>query len=1137
MPDDTSTLIKNKAFQPLLLTHCLGTFHDNLFKNALVAFVLFNVAWSVGEGAALWVTIASGIYILPFVLFSSLGGQLAAKYPRNRVISAIKLAEIAIGAVGVGAFLTASLPLSLTVLGLLGVHSALYGPSKFAAMPILVKPYELMTANAYMNGGTFLFILGGTIVGSLLAPLSWGGVTISALIMASSVSGYIVSRRIPDITATDPAITLRANLPLETWKTVSGLLSQKRDIVLSVLGCGWFYFLGGTFLSQMPNFVHDTLQAKPIILTLFLVLFSVGIAAGGFINTRLLKGRIEAVYVPLSLFLVTLFTLDLQAASQHAQAQNAGLFAFFSHMANWRIAADFFLIAVAGGLFVVPLNAIIQHRSSDEDRPNVMAANAIINALFVVLSVLATTALLMAGFSIPAIFLALGLVNIAVAVYACRLLPGYLLKALLQGAFKLLYRVEVRGLENMPPVGQPAVIVANHVSLLDPPLLAAFLPGKPMFAVNTQVANWWWVKPFLTLVDAFPLDPLNPLSMKALIREVKANKKNVVIFPEGRLTETGTLMKTYEGPGLIADRSSAVIVPVHLDGVEHSMAARLKGKMPLLAFPKIRITILPPQSVEMPDDIQGQPRRQRVQQKLHDIMEDMTFQANAPTGTLFARLTAQMDVQPDMTAIEDAERNCLTYKAFVQKSFALGHHFSGFTTQGEAVGFLLPNTTASAVTFFALQAFGRVPAMLNFTAGEEAIRAACRSAQVKTVLTSRRFVVAGKLEHLISAIEGECRIVYLEDLKKRISIVDKLYGLIAPSMARQIHKGLTMDPDSPAAILFTSGSEGLPKGVVLSHKNLLSNIQQVRVRIDFNRQDILFNCLPIFHAFGLTGGFLLPLLEGVKTVFYPSPLHYRTIPEMVYASNATIMFATDTFLNGYARHAQAYDFRSMRYVFAGAEKLKEETRKLYSDKFGVTVMQGYGITETAPVLAVNSAMHRKNGSVGRFLPGVEWRLELVPGVDQGGRLFVRGPNIMMGYYKPEQPGVLQPPQDGWHDTGDIVDVDAHGYVTILGRAKRFSKIAGEMVSLTRVEQLAQAAYPQAQHAAVALPDPKKGEQIVLISTEAAIDREHLRTHAAQQGISELAVPRRFIHLGTLPVMGTGKLDYVALQKIAAETAE
>lgn len=374
----------------------------------------------------------------------------------------------------------------------------------------------------------------------------------------------------------------------------------------------------------------------------------------------------------------------------------------------------------------------------------------------------------------------------------------------------------------------------------------------------------------------------------------------------------------------------------------------------------------------------------------------------------------------------------------------------------------------------------------------------------------------------------------MSHIRKELTFADKMATLIANP--EKIHRRERINPAAPAVILFTSGSEGEPKGVVLSHANLMANIVQLSSRVDFNRQDIVFNCLPMFHSFGLTGGTLLPVLSGVRTFLYPSPLHYRIVPEMVYSSNATIMFGTDTFLQGYARMADPYDFFRMRYIFAGAEKVKDETRRLYMERFGVQVLEGYGATETAPALALNSAMHKKNGTVGRFLPGVEYRLEDVPGVMEGGRLYVRGPNVMLGYYKADDPGTLQPPAEGWHDTGDIVAVDTGGFVKILGRAKRFAKIAGEMVSLAQVENMADAVWPGWQHAVIAIPDQRKGEQLVLLTTNEAAARESLSSYAAQNGIPGLAVPSTILHSAKMPVLGTGKTDYPAVKALVEQMA-
>jgi len=456
--------------------------------------------------------------------------------------------------------------------------------------------------------------------------------------------------------------------------------------------------------------------------------------------------------------------------------------------------------------------------------------------------------------------------------------------------------------------------------------------------------------------------------------------------------------------------------------------------------------------------------------------------------------------------------------------------------KGERVGVLLPNAKGAAVTFFALQAFGRVPAMLNFSTGINSMLSALKGAEIRTVLTSRRFIERGQLQATEAALSEKANMVYLEDMVASIGMFDKLRGLAASHMPALFHDKFQAQPDDPAVVLFTSGSEGAPKGVVLSHRNILSNVNQLAARVDFNGADVVFNALPIFHSFGLTGGLLLPMLSGVKTFLYPSPLHYRIVPALVYDTNATIMFGTDTFLSGYARVAHPYDFYSVRYVFAGAEKVKDRTRQTWSEKFGLRLLEGYGATETSPVLSTNTPMHYRAGTVGRFLPGITYDLEPVPGVERGGRLVVQGPNVMLGYLKEDAPGELQPPEDGRYDTGDIVSLDAEGFVTIEGRAKRFAKIAGEMVSLTAVEGLAAAAWPDTMNAAVSIPDDRKGEQIVLLTDNPAGDRSALLKHAQSKGVPELYIPRTVKVVDAVPVLGTGKTDYVSAQALANNMA-
>jgi acyl-[acyl-carrier-protein]-phospholipid O-acyltransferase/long-chain-fatty-acid--[acyl-carrier-protein] ligase len=705
---------------------------------------------------------------------------------------------------------------------------------------------------------------------------------------------------------------------------------------------------------------------------------------------------------------------------------------------------------------------------------------------------------------------------------------------LLQHVLRLAYRVRVTGLENYAQAGKRVLIVANHTSFLDAALLAVFLPDRLTFAVNTEISKRWWIKPLLKIVDAFPLDPTNPYSLKSLIRYIEQDKR-AAIFPEGRITVTGSLMKIYPGPGLVADKSGAMVLPVRIDGAQYTPFSRLRGRIRLRWFPPITLTILPPRRLEIPSELRGRERRRVAGKILADLMTEMMFATSNYRRTLYGALLDARRVHGGRHVIvEDVERVALTYNQLLVRALLLGELVAANTRRGEAVGLMLPNAIAAVATLFGVQATGRVAAMLNFTLGAKSLLASCEAAQVRRIYTSERFVVAAKLEHLVAKLREVATVVYLEELRERITPWLKIKAAVASRLARFIYARHHVTPDEPAIVLFTSGSEGTPKGVVLSHANVLANREQVAARIDFGAQDVILNALPMFHSFGLTGGTLLPLLSGMRTFFYPSPLHYRIVPEIAYDVNATIMFGTNTFLAGYARFAHPYDFYSVRYVFAGAEKLKDETRRTWTDKFGVQIFEGYGATETSPGISINTPIDSKPGTVGRLLPGIEYAFDPVPGV-AGGRLSVRGPNVMLGYLKHDKPGVLQPPSTergpGWYDTGDIVTIDADGFMTIQGRAKRFAKIGGEMVSLTAVEELATRAWPESQHACISLPDFQKGEQLILVTTRAEAQRAELSARARADGMSELHVPKRIVHVAAIPLLGSGKADYPAVHAL------
>ena len=484
--------------------------------------------------------------------------------------------------------------------------------------------------------------------------------------------------------------------------------------------------------------------------------------------------------------------------------------------------------------------------------------------------------------------------------------------------------------------------------------------------------------------------------------------------------------------------------------------------------------------------------------------------------------------------LEDQERNPLSYTDLIRGAFALGRRLSGMTRKGERVGVLLPSSSAGVVTFFALHAFGRVPTMLNLTAGLRNLKAACRLAGVTRILTAHRFIDQGKLDDLIDALSADHTITYLEDVRQQVNLADKAFAALAGAMPRQFRT--PAKPGDPGVILFTSGSFGAPRGVMLTQGNLCANVDQIAAHIDLDPDWVMFNPLPIFHCFGLTGGVLLPILTGMKAFQYPSPLHVKQIPALIRDSKAAILLATDTFVNQYARSSEPGDLSGLKFVVCGAERVREETHNLINERFGgIPLLEGYGATEASPVIAVNKPGANKRGTVGPMVPGMETRLEPVEGIPVGGRLLVRGPNIMAGYLN--DVGGVDPLVDGWHDTGDVVTFDDDGYIRIQGRVKRFAKIGGEMVSLTAAEDLAAGVWPDARHAVISMPDAKKGEKLVLVTDRLDAAVTKLLAHAQSIGAPELAVPRKIVRVPEIPVLGTGKTDYVAIQRMAETDAK
>jgi len=711
------------------------------------------------------------------------------------------------------------------------------------------------------------------------------------------------------------------------------------------------------------------------------------------------------------------------------------------------------------------------------------------------------------------------------------------IRTLLRGLLRVLFRVRVQGDVSALAGAGRRLIVANHDSLLDGVLLGLFLPGVPMVVVTPQALRHPLARLFRSAVRFTVLDPTHPLALKRLIRQVQRGE-SVAIFPQGRVSATGGLMKVYDSAGLIAARCDAHIVPVHIAGTLYSRYSNVRGAYPRRWFPSVVISVQPAVKLPAADGARSRERRRMLADEMLKVMQRMMFGARR-RQTLFEAFMDALELHgPSVRIVEDARQQPESYAQLLKTALAVARVVSKVSAERETVGVLLPNLSTTVALVLGLTAMRRVAAMLNYSAGPEAMHAACVAAGVKTVITSRRFIQVARLEAGVRAMQG-VDLIYVEDLRSRLTAADKLW-LVAHALRRPRAAVRRGDPADIAIVLFTSGSEARPKGVAISHDAMLANIAQMRAVIDFGPNDKFFNALPMYHTYGLTACTLMPILTGTRLFLYTTPLHYRLIPELAYTRDCTYMFGTSTFLGHYARQAHPYDFYRTRVVISGGEKLNPEVAELWAEKFGLRIMEGYGATECGPAMALNTPLSYRKGTVGRFLPDIEWRLAAVPGIAQGAALHVRSPNLMSGYYFYEQPGELHPPRSevgvGWYNTGDVVDVDANGYVTILGRVKRFAKIAGEMVSLELIERIGYTASPAHKHAATVEQVSGSGESTVLFTTDPALDRMTLVKAARQIGAHDLAVPRRIVKVASLPLLGSGKTDYVTLNRMTTRTA-
>ena len=1128
--------LNNRRFSPLLASQFLSALNESFMRLVFLFFVTYQMSMQ----SPMIIITSVVLYALVYCATSVYAGQFADKYAKSTLIRWIRLLEVGLMVLALFSLSINSLFLFVMIIASMGFVGAMMRVLNYSILPTLVPTNQLNAGNTWLKMATVLSYVFAVLL--LVSILKFNAKYEMILLLGIVLSfvGYLISLKIPATPAAEADLKIISQ-PLQVFGSVATSLKNKFDSWSYLTGIAWFWLLGTVVFTFSAEYGKEILNARWSVVMFLTSVFAIGYGLGSLFYARVSRKNNMGAYTSFVTFLITVFLFDLVMASDNLLKETVSNLSISKFLTTdfeyWRILTDIFVLGGLAAFYIIAFYTLLQMKTNTQSIGRVFAFSNMVNALGVTIGFLFVLAIKLMLFNILTVLLIFSILNIFIAIYMTRLLPIDSRRRMFKRVFSFLYGAKIVGLENLEKAGKRALIMTNHSSYMDVLLISTFIDRKIVFAINDKLMEKPFVKFMTNLVDVRPLDPLSPFAVKDMVEELRKDQL-CMIFTEGFISDGNTRMKIYEGPAMMAVKGEAPIVPIRIDGARFTFFSRvLKTKADFRWFPKITLTVLPPVDFKYPDDMPTRECREKSSSKLYDIHSNMNFDSYEKDLTIFEALARAMRMTGKFKPIlEDTTRQPLKYFSVFMRAFILGKLIHRAIPDEKYVGLMLPTSNACLLSFLGLHAFAKIPAMINFSSGPKQVIATCKTIDLKTVITAKKVVQLGKLDALVEEIEAAgVRILYLEDLKPTLKTTDKVFGIKGALNPLKVYRKTTeqsIESRDPAVILFTSGSEGMPKAVFLTHKNILSNCYQVPSRLDVLPNDVMMNCLPMFHSFGLGAGTILPLLLGVKTVLYPTPLHYRIIPEICASTRATLLLGTDTFLAGYAKCANPYDFNSLRLVAAGAEKVKDETRKVWSEKFGIRILEGYGATECSPFISVNTFLHSRKGSVGRVLPGIETKLKPVEGIKDGAELWLKGPNIMMGYMRFEKPLELDPPKDGWYDTGDIVDIDEEGYIFIKGRCKRFAKIGGEMVSLTSVENVIDKKWPGFVSGAVNIPDARKGEKIVLITTCKDITKEGMIEAFKSAGVTELGLPSKVIVTDEPPLLGSGKFNYVAAKELA-----
>ncbi|HTZ34182.1 MAG TPA: acyl-[ACP]--phospholipid O-acyltransferase [Methylomirabilota bacterium] len=1118
------------GFWSLIATQFQGAFNDNALK-FLVLYLIIGSNLSPDEEETK-VLLVGALFALPFILFSMTGGYLADKFSKRSVTIGTKIFEIAVMVFAIAGFWLHSMPMSLAALFLASTQGALFGPSKYGLLPEILPESRLSWGNGVIELGTFLAAITGTLAGANLSHWFDGRQKYSGVVfLCLAAAGLVTSLGITRVPAADPEKKFRANFLGDLW-VQTGRIRKDRVLWLALLGNTYFFFLGALLQFDIVFYGRDVLHLAASHAGLLQAAIAIGIGLGSLTAGYLSGGKIEYGLIPLGAVGITTFGFLLAIRGLS-----------FTPVMGLLAALGFF-----GGFFIVPISALLQHRPEEEHRGGVLAAANLWSFIGILgASVVYYLAKHYAHLGPVGIFFWSSSGTLVALIYVLWLLPDSLLRLILWIAAHTLYRLDLKGNENIPARGG-ALLTPNHSSWVDAVLLIAATDRPIRFLMFRGVYEYWLIHPFAKLLNIIPIasdqSPREMIHSLRLASEALKNGEVVCIFPEGEITRIGQMLPFRRGFERIIKGIDVPIIPTNIDGIWGSIFSFSGGHF-LWKWPR---TIPYPVRITFGKALPSTATATEVRQAVQELGVDAFQRRRRYMKPLTRSFINAARRHPRRFAMADGKTPKLTFGESLLRTVFLARRLRSLWRGQKMVGILLPPSIAGSLVNWAALLMGKVPVNLNYTSSNEAMASCAQQCELKTVVTSRLF-----LEKMPLQPPGE--VIYAEDLAKDPSVAEKMVALLAakflPARLLEIFLGArqSIRLDDTATIIFSSGSTGDPKGVVLSHFNLASNVEQLEQVFHIHEGDRILGILPFFHSFGFTGTICLPPLVGIGVVFHPSPLDAKAIAELVAKYSVTFLLSTPTFLNTYTRRCAPESFGSLRIVMAGAEKLPERIAQSFEDHFGIRPLEGYGCTECSPVVAVNTYDFRaayfrqvgaKRGTIGHPLPGIGVRIidpdtnEALP-VDKPGLLLVRGPNVMVGYLnRPEKTAEVL--IDGWYNTGDIATVDEDGFLRITDRLSRFSKIGGEMVPHIKVEERLHDLLQADGHvlAVTAVPDEKKGEKLVVIHT---LNDDKLRDVLEKLAKSDLPAlwkprPDQFVFVEKLPYLGTGKLDLRKLREMA-----